>query len=149
LASQSTEAAAAADDPNAVQASERLRQAAEHVLLAQEEMEAAGGALGAPDLPVARQAQDLALEELREALEILEPPGEENSQQEQQQDQEQQQEQQGQGQDDQAQAEPGRADPSLAADPAQLLQEVRDREAQRRRDRARGSSPYETVEKDW
>jgi hypothetical protein len=35
-------------------------------------------------------------------------------------------------------------------DPAQLLQSVRDREAQRRRERAeRRSGGYETVEKDW
>jgi hypothetical protein len=35
-------------------------------------------------------------------------------------------------------------------DPAQLLQSVRDREAQRRRERSgKENAGYETVEKDW
>ena len=34
-------------------------------------------------------------------------------------------------------------------DPSQLLQGVRDREAERRRDRERSPSRYEPVEKDW
>ncbi len=40
--------------------------------------------------------------------------------------------------------------PSPAVDPAQLLQSVRDREAERRSEReGRGAAGYETVEKDW
>jgi hypothetical protein len=156
LEKQSTEAAeAGAEDPQAAQTGERLREAGEHVLLAQGEMESAVGVLQADsDLASARQAQEVAVEELRAALEILEPPDQEQGDSEQQQQQSQQQQPQDQQQQQQEQAgaqgeEQREADPSQGADPGQLLQEVRDREAQRRRDRARRSSGYETVEKDW
>ncbi|MFB3118784.1 MAG: hypothetical protein ACE1ZP_08450, partial [Myxococcota bacterium] len=45
----------------------------------------------------------------------------------------------------------GESEPQAApVDPAQLLQAVRDREAQRRRDREqRGTERYDTVERDW
>ncbi len=166
LERQSSEAAeAAAADPQAAEASERLRSAGEHVLGAHGEMENAIETLQAPaDLAATRESQEVALEELRAALEILEPPKPDPQQDgsEQQQQQQQQQEQQGaqdpeEGEDakgkagtpeEQAAAEkPG--EPEQVADPAQLLQEVRDREAQRRRDRARRAAGYETVEKDW
>ncbi len=71
------------------------------------------------------------------------------------QDQQQQQQQQQSGQDDsqgageQPQAQEQQQEESLGADPGQILQEVRDREAQRRRERARRPVPYDTVEKDW
>ena len=54
-----------------------------------------------------------------------------------------------QGSSQQAQAEQGDdSESSLPSDPAQLLQAVRDRAAQRQRSRAERSR-YETVEKDW
>ncbi len=60
---------------------------------------------------------------------------------------EKEEEEQGQGADPQQAQQP--AGPQTV-DPAQLLQEVRDREAQRRREReGRGSAKYETVERDW
>jgi hypothetical protein len=132
-------------------------------MVAQGEMESATDALAAPpdptsqtgaapdapsvDFPAARQHQDEALVELAQALELLTPPeqqgdpGEEGDQGEQQQQQQQEQPQQ-----DEEQAQQQASPP---ADPSQLLQGVRDREAQRRRDREQGRTGYETVEKDW
>jgi hypothetical protein len=163
LEQQSTEAGGAgADDPQAAEAATRLREAADHVLLAQGEMESAAGSLSAPaNLASARTAQDLAIEEVEKALAVLEPPkeGEQGEQNPQQGDsgegsQDEQQAQQPDAGQQQA-GESGEQAPGeqqsaeLGADPGQLLQEVRDREAQRRRERANRQSRYETVEKDW
>jgi Ca-activated chloride channel family protein len=145
LAAQSDQAAAT-DEPSAEDATRRLRVAGEHVLSAQDRMEAAAGDLGAqpPGFEAARSRQDEALVSLREALALLEPPRAEPPQPEGS---------EGQGSDDaQPQASPDEAEQPGAAptDPAQLLQAVRDREAQRRRDRERApTSRTESVEKDW
>jgi Ca-activated chloride channel family protein len=113
---------------DAAEKSRVLRQAGEHVLAAQSRMGEAGSSLEAKPAD-AQTAQAKAVEELAAAVALLSPP-------EQQPDEPQQEQQQEQ------EARPGESDP------AQLLQEVRDREAQRRRERARRSG-YETVEKDW
>jgi len=86
--------------------------------------------------------QASALESLGEALALLAPPPE-RQEQDQEQGGDQQQQSQGGQDDEQAESEAG-------ADPAQLLQAVRDREAQRRRKReGRGSGSHDPVEKDW
>lgn len=162
LEEQSNDAGgAAAQEPKAEEAGERLRKAAEHVLLAQGQMEGATGSLGAPaDLPAARKAQDGAIDELKQALAILEPPkpdeqqgDSQKQQQKQQQAQQPSQDQQQQGAKGQAGQQAGQDDQQKqdmqGIDPGQLLQEVRDREAQRRRERSNRQQGYETVEKDW
>ena len=55
----------------------------------------------------------------------------------------------GESEADSQQHEAAQQQAGLGEDPGQLLQEVRDREAKRRRDRADRQSGYETVEKDW
>jgi len=178
----------AEDAQRAAEAAKKLRTAAEHVVVAQGEMEdasaalspaaakdlasataagagpasAAGTASGLASAPganatsgstgpaflTAREHQDQALVELAQALELLTPPqqpgepGDEGDQG----DEGNQGEQADQG-------NPGEEPPPQAspqADPSQLLQGVRDREAQRRRERgAQGPTGYDTVEKDW
>jgi len=132
------------EEADGFETSRRLRLAAEHVLLAQIEMEGAAQDLAAepPELEQTHERQTAAITELEEALALLVPPeereGGEDSQQQQQPEPGGEQEQQ-----------PSETR-APAADPAQLLQAVRDREAQRRRDREqRGTAGYETVEKDW
>jgi Ca-activated chloride channel family protein len=122
--------------------SRRLRVAAEHVLAAESRMSTAAESLAAEplQLDVAREEQRGALVELREALALLVDPGQRGREDSSQSDPER-----ASGEGEQKQAE---NDPVM--DPAQLLQAVRDREASRRRDRAkRGSGEYESVEKDW
>jgi Ca-activated chloride channel family protein len=122
--------------------SRRLRLAAEHVVAAESKMSAAAGSMGAepPQLDATLEQQRGAVVELGEALALLAPPeggGQDGSQQAG--------EEGSAGREDEAEGEVG---PTM--DPAQLLQAVRDREAQRRRHRAkRESAGYETVEKDW
>jgi Ca-activated chloride channel family protein len=124
----------------------RLRLAGEHVLAAEDEMRAATSGIRAdePALAEARADQDRAAAELEQALALLVPPG-------QRQQPPQDQEQPGdQGQEEQARQQEERKAAEQETDPAQLLQAVRDREAERRRERARRqAAPYETVEKDW
>ena len=85
-------------------------------------------------------AQRAALEQLAEAIELLSPepppqdPGDSS-----------QQPQQNQNQSQSPDQEPNRE----PVDPAQLLQEVRDREAKRRADQQRDGIADPTVEKDW
>ncbi|MCP5045242.1 MAG: hypothetical protein GY944_29800, partial [bacterium] len=140
-------------DPEARQQAEQLRRAAELVLAAQIEMEGGGENLAAEptDFAQARVHQDQAVEHLREALELLTPPDQQENQdqqQDQQQQEEQQQEQQQEQQGEQPQAEPQPRPED--ADPSQLLQEVRDREAERRRENAeRKRRGFDTVERDW
>lgn len=152
LERQSSEAAGAAgEDPQAAQATEPLRKAADHVMIAQAEMEDAVGFLSAPaDLEAARGAQISAIQELAKALEILDPrqQGDPDQQQQQQADTSEG-ETGGESEADSQQQEAAQQQAGLGEDPGQLLQEVRDREAKRRRDRADRQSGYETVEKDW
>jgi hypothetical protein len=132
------------EEADPAETSRRLRLAGEHVLAAQGAMEQAGEKLGVepPELGVTRERQDAALVELQEALALLEPPD-----RQEQDDSQQQPGDDGEGQGEQDSPEPSA---SAATDPAQLLQAVRDREAQRRHERdARQRAGYETVEKDW
>ena len=156
LERQSSEAAGAAgDDPQAAEATEPLRKAADHVMVAQAEMEGAVGFLSAPaDLEAARGAQDSAIQELAKALDILDPPNEGSSgdpsgQQDGQAGQQQQEADTSEGETGGESGADSQQQAGLGADPGQLLQEVRDREAKRRRERANRQSGYETVEKDW
>jgi hypothetical protein len=152
LERQSSEAAGAAgEDPQAAQATEPLRKAADHVMIAQAEMEDAVGFLSAPaDLEAAKGAQISAIQELAKALEILDPRQQgDPDQQEQQQADTSEGETGGESEADSQQQEAAQQQAGLGEDPGQLLQEVRDREAKRRRDRADRQSGYETVEKDW
>jgi len=142
LAAQSDAAAAQTDAPNAAEAGSQLRLAGEHVLAAEDAMKAAVEGLGG-EPPLANEAhghQQEALRELDEALALLAPPqgkqGEDSGKEQSQEGDS------GEGKDERAQA--------AMADPAQLLQAVRDREAQRRSERSRApSAGYEPVEKDW
>ncbi|MBW2275545.1 MAG: VWA domain-containing protein [Deltaproteobacteria bacterium] len=139
----------------------QLRMAAEHTLAAQIAMEEAaeGFAPDAPAVNEVRGRQDEALQALLEAIAALTPPQERGEQEEEQPQDEnaepqgqQSDEQEQQGEENQSQAGDALAEEESAnqADPSQLLQEVRDREAERRRERAKkGHRGYETVERDW
>ncbi len=127
----------------------RMQAAAEYVLAARDGMETAAEAMtvSPPRLDSARSDQNDALEQLYEAIKLLEPP----QQQEQQSDQNQQQpEQSGDQQhgDDDRETQGGQQ--QQQQDPGRLLQNVRDREAERREKQARKHKQgYEPVEKDW
>ena len=89
--------------------------------------------------------QTVALQKLLEALAILDQSPPNQQQQQQQQDQQNQQEQQ---QDQQNQQEQSAQQQNLSAN--QLLQLIRDREAQRREEKKqRQRSPASSVDKDW
>ena len=138
------------EQEGAAEAAEKLRRAAEHVVVAQEEMDGATAALGPPasadpEFEMAREHQDVSLIELAQALELLTPPQQQGDPGEEG-DQGEEGDRGEQGEEGEEQ-EPQEAGPQ--ADPSQLLQGVRDREAQRRRDRDQGQSGYDTVEKDW
>ena len=149
LAAQAEQAATAPPEqagPEAEEDAKRLRAAGEHIVSAQLAMRGASDVLGNDEtlLPPALEHQATALKELEKALELLVPPGQRQPEQNpQQQEQPQQQPEQGAGDEE---AEAG---DNPEADPSQLLQSVRDREAERRRERERSSSRYEPVEKDW
>lgn len=147
LGNQSQQPAAAAapqaqnPEADSQDAAHRLLQASGAVREAADAMDQAVEQLrGEPiDLPAAQQHQATAVGKLAEALELVAPPP-------QQPPQEQDQAQEGGG-DDQDQAdEPS----SRQMDLSHLLQAVRDREAERQRERSGGKpSGYEPVEKDW
>ena len=130
---------------------QRLAQAADHVDTARSEMDGATQGLAINPAPFAdvRGHQNTAIQELAAAIELLQPPQQDqqqqDQQQQQQQDQQQQQQQQGGGN-----AQQQKQEQEEQADPAQLLQGIRDREAQRRADRDRKAKQgYDPVEKDW
>jgi hypothetical protein len=160
LRQQAEQAAEAARDPqsppqpadtrHAQADGERLRQAAEHVAGAQPRMAQASEGMSAapPPFETIRGAQQQAVEELTRALALLQPPPSEQARQDPQQPQDQAGEQQA-SEENEAGEEDARPQPS-PSDPGQLLQGVRDREAQRREQRARQQHRgYEPVEKDW
>ncbi|QDV86461.1 VWA domain-containing protein [Planctomycetes bacterium TBK1r] len=101
-----------------------------------------------PQIDQARPPQDLALEKLIEALRELQPPQQDQSNQ--QQNQQQQQQDQQQQQSDQNQPQEQNEEQDAQMDPSRVLQAVRDREAQRRRERdQRQRAGQIPVEKDW
>jgi len=140
--------------PDAAAERDRIRKAAEHVALAQLAMGDAGESLGAESGPLtpAQEAQTLAVEELNAALALLSPPPPpEESQPQQDESQSDDESQEAEG--EQASGESGSedADEESMGDPSQLLQGVRDRDAERRsaRDREATRRRMEPVEKDW
>ncbi|MCP4003627.1 MAG: VWA domain-containing protein [bacterium] len=138
-------AAALGPDAEAQGEADRLRRAAELVLESSTAMGDAKAKLGLapPELDPAREQQDQALQGLLQALALLQPPSQEQ--------QEQQEQEQGEGEQEQNASEPEAGEPEESpADPGQLLQSVRDREAERREQREqRRRAGYDTVEKDW
>jgi hypothetical protein len=149
LAEQSNQAGGVVDEEaDSAETSRRLREAGEHVLLAQVEMEAATEKIAEdpPNLESTQERQVASLAELEQALALLVPP--EDRQPEGEPDSSEQEESDPSGGEGEQE---GESEPQAApADPAQLLQAVRDREAQRRRDREeRGTERYDTVEQDW
>ena len=169
---QAAQAAASepAPAPSEATASEpdRLRQAAEHVAAAQLAMRAAQGELAAEDRPLdpAEAEQQIAIEELAAAIEMLSPPPPPPEQGEQEQEQsEQEQEPSPESEQAGEPPEPGPPEPSGGSenaeqeareqepmgDPSQLLQGIRDREAERRQDRERAEQRQRSqpVDRDW
>jgi len=136
----------------------RLRQAADQVTSARDHMDQAAEAIAAepPAFEAVRDHQGRAVEALTAALAALRPPqGQERQQGQQQQPDRQDQEGQKrqERQEESQQAGQGQPDPEpqpVPGDAGQLLQGVRDREAQRREARARQRQRgYEPVERDW
>jgi Ca-activated chloride channel family protein len=144
---------------------QKLAEAATHVDNARTSMDGAVASLGInpPAFADTRSAQNTALEELARAIQLLTPP-EQQKQQQEQQDQQQKEEQQQQGdqkdeqqQQQQQQQQAGQQpkpekgeEEQDETDPAQLLQGIRDREAERRENREKAQRQgYEPVEKDW
>ncbi|HEY5623401.1 MAG TPA: hypothetical protein VIV14_06540, partial [Gammaproteobacteria bacterium] len=124
----------------------RLAGAGEHTGAAAVDMNNAAGGLevNPPPLAQLRSDQSSAVDNLLAAIEMLEPP-----QQRQSQDQQEQQDQQ-QNQNGGADGDDSERREEAERDPSQLLQGVRDREAQRRAQQAeRERLRYDPVEKDW
>ena len=92
-----------------------------------------------------RLSQTEALEKLNDAIALLEPPQNDEQQDPQQQNQNQNQNRGNSGDSDEQDSQQNAASQSVN----QLLQGVRDREAQRRQDRARVRTGVIAVEKDW
>ena len=135
-------------DANHASAAPRLLQASQRVDEATHVMDQAADEMVAEtlDLKVAQEHQATAVQKLAEALELLAPqPPPQQNQPPQDQQQEQQQQESGSENEEQTQS------PSAQQlDMASLLQAVRDREAQRQRQkRMRQPSEYAPVEKDW
>jgi hypothetical protein len=131
-------------------AADRLRQAAGHVGAAKAAMDLAFERMSAepPEPGDAADHQAAAIQKLTKALQLLAPPPPREKPQEQEDDQQQQQEQQQGGGAEEKKSQPPQAEPQ--PDMSRLLQSVRDRDAQRQRDkRNRRSSRYAPVEKDW
>ncbi len=153
---------AADQDPvAAAEAAEKLTLASEHVLVASQAMAkaaegltAAGLAAGTPEFEPIQSEQRAALEGLAEALVLLQPPQQEQDQDGEQGQDPQQQDQQGQdsesGDQQSEQPEPSEGEAEQTGDPGQMLQSVRDREAERHRERGkRNQQGYEPVTEDW
>lgn len=142
---------------------QRLTDAATHVDNARTSMDTATQhlSINPPAFADTRAAQATALEELAAAIQLLTPPG-----QQQQQDQQKQEDGEQQKQDEQQDGEQNEGgeqqqgggqnarqdeqDEKEKTDPAQLLQGIRDREAERRAGKDKADKQgYEPVEKDW
>lgn len=124
------------------QTGQRYREAADLVTAGMQSMQKVGDALTTetPQIDSAREHQDAALAKLVEALQLLQPP-------------EQDQNNQSQG-DGENQSQPSKPEPDQEEqqqrNSSRFLQAVRDREAQRRRDQERRQQmTNEPVAKDW
>jgi len=96
------------------------------------------------ELKTVDEDQGAAVQKLVEAIQLLSPPPEKKKQQQQE------QQQQAQQQDQEAARQKQEQQQAQQMDMDHLLQSVRDREAQRLRDKRRkGTSGYVPVEKDW
>jgi len=130
---------------------QKLAQAAAHVDTARTAMDGATHSLqiNPPAFADARSSQTTALAELAAAIQLLAPP--DPQQQKQQEEEQQDQQQQGGEQQQQGgQNAKEKKDDQEKTDPAQLLQGIRDREAQRRANKDKAERQgYEPVEKDW
>jgi hypothetical protein len=151
LAEQSNQTGGVVDEEaDSAETSRRLREAGEHVLLAQVEMEGAQEKLAEdpPNLESTQERQAASIVELEQALALLVPPEDREPEGEPDSSEQEDSESEPSGGEE---GQEGESEPQAApADPAQLLQAVRDREAQRRRDREqRGTERYDTVERDW
>lgn len=146
--------------PDAEVERDRIRKAAEHVALAQLAMGEASASLMAESGPLApaQEAQTLAVEELAAALALLSPPPppEEPEDSGESEPEEGESQPEDESQDEGNEESQGGADGEDAEeqsmdDPSQLLQGVRDRDAERRRERDREEQRRrkEPVEKDW
>lgn len=134
---------------------QKMTEAATHVDNARAAMDVASGHLdiNPPAFADTRASQNTAIQELATAIQLLTPPEQQQQQQDKQKDQ-QQKEEQKQDQQQQRQAgQKGQKDEQAEkekTDPAQLLQGIRDREAERRANRDKAEKHgYDPVEKDW
>ncbi|MCH2187011.1 FUSC family protein, partial [Myxococcota bacterium] len=137
-------------DPEATQAdSERLSQAAEQVLEAAGEMSAAAAALArvGETLDAARKHQTRSEQALQEAIALLNPPpppSDESTEPEASPSPQESESQTAQA----SPTQPETSSPGENGDLGQVLQAVREREAERHR-RRRPPSGYEPVDRDW
>ncbi|MCR9296094.1 MAG: VWA domain-containing protein [bacterium] len=97
-----------------------------------------------PALEEASQAEQQALIKLLQALQLLDDP-----QQDQNQNQQDNQQQDSQQQQQDSQPQDAEQQPSQNMNAAQMLQAIRDREAQRRDEKKRAAAVSGGVEKDW
>jgi Ca-activated chloride channel family protein len=143
--------------PSPQEQAQSVDTAATHVVNAQALMETATSDLASNPAPMAdvRSNQLLAVEELSAALAALQPPQEDEEQDEQQDQEEEQGDQEEQPEDQQQDGEPqpqdqGQEEQQPPLDAAQALQGIRDREAERRAEQEHSDpSRYEPVERDW
>ena len=148
----------AAQDPAAAQeAAEKLARASELVLMASQDMMAAADGLEKDmlktdeyDLEPVRIQQDKALEKIQEALAVLEPPQPKQDEEEQEPEEQEQQEKPSPSEGASQPEQEKTPQEEVNRDPNQLLQAVRDREAERhRRKQQEDTSGYNPIEKDW
>ncbi|MDG2049699.1 MAG: VWA domain-containing protein, partial [Myxococcota bacterium] len=138
-------------DPEAAQqAADKLSQAAEYVLEAAGEMAAAAASLTHPGstLEAARTHQNLGQEALKEALALLAPPPPPSDQPAEPEPPPSEQESESQKAPASDEEEEEESAPGEKRDPGQILQGVREREAERHR-RRQNPSGYEPVDRDW
>jgi hypothetical protein len=140
--------------PEADDERDRIRKAAEHVAEAQLAMRDAGESLEADSAPLApaQEAQTLAVTELNAALALLAPPPPPDESNPEQDDSQSGDESQDNGEEEASQGgDSGDLGEEAMDDPSQLLQGVRDRDAERRRGRDREEQQRRTepVDKDW
>jgi len=148
---QQADAASASEDPQAAAEAEKFAAAAVEVRTALESLRGASRVLSqaqedaghmSVDLSPALEEQPVALEHIQAAIEILEPPQEQEQQDDEQEQQDQEQDQEEQEQEQQDDISKQQAE--------RRLQEIRDREAARQREREEAQSAQGSgVDKDW